>query len=156
MNVRWLRIGVRRFVLMTKLETWRLAYFDCWKKTFDFKSKAKRINFWVFLFSNVIFLWFLDFAQDVWGSLIASAYHSISNASGFSLLMLLADIIFRLLSISYLLLFLGFLVAGFSLCIRRLRDIGKSPAWIILLFCCQPWLLFWFAGPSAQSSKEVV
>ena len=142
---------------MSATSNWRRAYLDGWEKTFDYKSKSKRLNFWVFFSINIAISWLLRLAGLIIYSSINTLYiydWTADQNGFFSIWSILLQIIYQALRIFGLFFLLGSILAEISLCVRRLRDLEKNPAWAITMLCCPPLLLFWFTKPSVQSSAK--
>ena len=114
---------------------YRYYFKEFWSRAFDFKGKTSRKDFWMeFLFWNLISL------------LLILCGLSFYIELGWQTPIILIPSIHLIASI----------IPNISIQIRRLRDAGKSPAWILisLVPLIQLILLFWFACPS-QSKKKV-
>ncbi len=115
------------------------AFTTGWRKSFDYKGKATRAEFW---------WWYLI-------NFIASIVYDIkTNADfgnfGLSNFGLTAGIIFTLVSILISFYILGQIFPTLSISVRRLRDAGKHWTWIFislipfigfvwyLILMCQP------------------
>ena len=101
------------------------SYISAWKRSFDFKGRSTRKEYWQFVILNsfiflifwIIFLFTLGIALG-------------ANSSGISFsISILLDMIFLV----GLLLFLGSIWIALPLTVRRIRDVGMSWKWIFLV-----------------------
>ena len=109
------------------LQIWKNAY---WLRSFDFKGKTNRKEFWQVYFITAIINLVLVIVCSILGN--------IPNIGALFPFLL------------YLYVFVS-LVPGTSISIRRIQDIGKYPEWILigLIPLVGPLLLlFWFCRPS--------
>ena len=122
-----------------------LFFNEYWRRSFDFTGKTKRKDFWLAIIQAFLFYFFLigvPVTIYVWYQL----YNAINDLT-------VIDSLSR--NISFLSWFGAIInfVPGISIQIRRLRDIGKEPAWVLLTFI--PFisliLLFWYAKSSFKS-----
>ena len=111
---------------MPSFGEWKSSYFSGWKKSFDYKSKSSRIDAISFTLLTIFFQVLLNILTRVVGSAI---YFSLENHN----LVALLDVVSRIISIFALLNLLGGLIAGISLFVRRLRDMGRIWLWMLLL-----------------------
>ena len=105
------------------------SYFIAWRKTFDFKGRSNRKDYWIFFLIDtilfpIIFV-FLNVVQNLllnlslysdWYEIFAFARHSISILT------------FILIPIS-----LGHTWALLPLTVRRIRDVGMKWQWIFFV-----------------------
>ena len=141
---------------MTVLTEWFPAYFDGWKRAFDYRSKSSRLNYWSFVITNLFVQLVLQLIQGILEQARGYFYPAFyfSPQTSFGSLPIVGDLIgvaVQLVSIFTLLFLLGSLLASISLNVRRLRDIGKSPFWAFLTLL--PIVGFvlslaWFTRPS--------
>ena len=95
------------------------SYLSAWKKSFDFKGKSTRKEYWQFLIFNSIFMGFI-----VLGALLAASDFNFPVA---------VSIPFYLIFIFSLLLIFGSLWVTLPLTVRRIRDVGMSWKWIFFV-----------------------
>ena len=141
---------------MTVLTEWLPAYFDGWKRAFDYQSRSKRLNYWSFVITNFFVPLVLQLIQAVLEQARGYFYPAFffSPQTSFASLPIIGDLIgvaVQLISISILLFLFGALLASISLNVRRLRDIGKSPFWAFLTLLPLVGFvlsLVWFTRPS--------
>ena len=98
------------------------AFTTGWRKSFDYKGKATRAEFWWFYLFNCI-------AYIVYAGIKANPDYGNFGLSTFGLI---AGIIFNLASILISLYFLGQIFPTLSISVRRLRDAGKHWTWIFI------------------------
>ena len=102
------------------------AYLSFWKKSFDFKSKTPRPDFWWAIagnFTAITLIYFAGFLLSV-----VSAEPSLSMSA--------------LLAVFY---FFLSMVPSLSIQVRRLRDIGQSPYLLLVSFVPVIGLVWQFA-----------
>ncbi len=127
-------------------------YFQGWRRSFDFKGRATRKEYWWFVF------W--DFAS----LLILSVFPALKYASNYSLsleekipsaifLTELCDFLYSFfLGPVFFILFILSIIPRVAIGVRRLHDIGRSGWWLFL--CLVPCgvgflvLTFWMINPS--------
>lgn len=96
------------------------SYLSAWKRSFDFKGKSTRKEYWQFLISNTIILGFAVLI-GVLGAVNKDRLPvTISGA-------------FYLISIVGLLSIFGSLWIALPLTVRRIRDVGMSWKWIFFV-----------------------
>ncbi len=120
-------LGIVLFAMLWEDGKFNIRYIrGFWFKSFDFKSKTSRKDFWitwtwVFLINFFIvfgcFVLFLDL--QYFGTFGASKYSSDRQVYFYLLTPLLLEHIITL-------------IPSLSLQIRRLRDISKNPIWILI------------------------
>lgn len=109
------------------------SYLNSLKKTFNWKERANRKEFWIFHFvSFVIQLTFVIVISSQLPKQITSQ-PELSQV-----------IVINLLLLSFLLYLLGTFFTTISLGIRRLNDLEKSKLWIFLLMVPFVGLVFYF------------
>ncbi len=88
------------------------SYKIFWTKAFDFKGRSTRKEYWLAYLANIIVYFLLAFILGI--SL------SINETLG------------SLFSLIYFLYALGQFIPSISICIRRVRDMGKGWQWIFI------------------------
>ena len=89
-----------------------MEYFvDAFKKAFDFQGRANRTQYWMFYLAYFVVTMILEVVWTRGGSTLGPIF-------GFILAIW----------------FLVMLIPSLSIAIRRLRDAGKSPWWILIVF----------------------
>ena len=96
------------------------SYLSAWKKSFNFKGKSTRKEYWQFLIFNSIIFTFIILA----GVLVAAIDYNFPIA---------ISIPFYFIYIFCLLLIFGSLWVALPLTVRRLRDVGMSWKWIFFV-----------------------
>ena len=126
---------------------------EYWDRALDFSGKTSRRRFWLTLLQALIVYFFL-FGIPIFLIVFSYLYNSSFDVDEIE--SLTRDISL----ISWIGAITNF-VPGISLQIRRLRDIGKNSAWILLSFI--PFisfiLIFWYAEPSftrRYASKRLI
>ena len=120
------------------------TYLNTIKKTFNWKEKADRKEFWIFHFASFIIQ--LTFFLAI-TSQLPKQFTSNPELS--------QVIIVNILLISFLLFLLGNFFTTISVGIRRLNDLYKSKWWMILLIVPFIGLIFYFLYLGfAKSSKN--
>ena len=102
------------------------AYLSFWKKSFDFKSKTPRSDFWWAIAGNIVamaLIYFVGFLLSV-----VSAEPTLSMS-------VLSAVFYFFLS----------MVPSLSIQVRRLRDIGQSPYLLLVSFVPVIGLVWQFA-----------
>ena len=103
------------------------SYLSAWKKSFDFKGKSTRKEYWQFLILNSIVFGFL-FLPILFG-----AYFFNDGAYYFDgLPVALSRLLIPIYSIGFLSLF-GSIWVALPLTVRRIRDVGMSWKWIFFV-----------------------
>ena len=111
------------------------AFTTGWRKSFDYKGKATRAEFW---------WWYLI-------NFIASIVYGIKTNADFGNFGLTAGIVFTLVSILISFYILGQVFPTLSISVRRLRDAGKHWTWIfisLIPFIGFVWYLILMCQPS--------
>lgn len=111
---------------MPSFGEWKSSYVSGWKKSFDYKSKSTRIDANSFILLTIFFHFALKFLVRIIGTTIAFSLESHN-------LVMLLQVVSQIISIFTLLNLLGGLIAGISLFVRRLRDMGRIWLWMLLL-----------------------
>ena len=96
------------------------SYLSAWKRSFDFKGKSTRKEYWQFLIFNAIILGFAVLTGVLGAANKDSFPVTISGA-------------FYIISIVCLLLIFGSLWIALPLTVRRIRDVGMSWKWIFFV-----------------------
>ena len=104
------------------------TYFDGWKRMFSFKGESTRAQFWVFHILNFFLIYVLymllfaavisELTSEGEGTEVVDAISKLNLSSGVSLFMS----VFAFL----------YLIASWTIAVRRLHDSGKS-GWCLLL-----------------------
>jgi len=105
------------------------SYLIAWRKSFDFKGRSNRKDYWIFfLIDSIIFpiiFIFLNFVQNLLVNLsLYSDWYEIFSIAGTSISILS----FLLIPIS-----LGHTWTLLSLTVRRIRDVGMKWQWIFFV-----------------------
>lgn len=111
---------------MPSFDEWKSSYVSGWKKSFDYKSKSCRIDIISFLLINI----FLYIGLQLLSQIILSFLFAIGN----QLAIILLQVVAQSIQIFLLFILLGGFVAGISLVVRRLRDMGRGWFWVFLYF----------------------
>ena len=118
---------------------------EFWGRSFDFTGKTSRRRFWLSVLQvSIVYIFLIGIPIFIY------VFASINNSSlnVYEIESLTRNISF----ISWFGAIINF-VPGISLQIRRLNDIGKEPAWVLLSFV--PFLslilIFWYAKPSLKN-----
>jgi uncharacterized membrane protein YhaH (DUF805 family) len=108
------------------------SYASAWKRSFDYSGRSTRSEFWFFVLLDAILLVLLNGA---------SLFLVFSFPEGF-----LADAVSRLAVVYGIAAYL----ARIPLAVRRMRDIGKSWAWVLTIPTCVliPWFVYLAVQPS--------
>ena len=89
-----------------------MEYFvDAFKKAFDFQGRANRTQYWMFFLVYFIITFILE-------AVMMRGGQNLGPIVGF------------ILAIWFLVLF----IPSLSIAVRRLRDAGKSPWWVLIVF----------------------
>ena len=109
-------------------------FYEFWGRAFDWKGKTPRRKFWYcYLYISIISMPFYFFMFERLSFYRLGEYLAI---------LLVHSIIF--------------IIPTIGIYIRRLKDIGKSPEWVLLYFLQLPGsllLLFWYAKPSLEAKS---
>ena len=105
------------------------SYLIAWRKSFDFKGRSNRKDYWIFfLIDSIVFpiiFIFLNVVQNLLVNLsLYSDWYEISSIAGTSISILS----FLLIPIS-----LGHTWTLLSLTVRRIRDVGMKWQWIFFV-----------------------
>jgi len=115
---------------------------EYWEKAFNFTGKTSRRRFWLTVLQVPIFYFFL-IGIPIFIYVFDTLYYSSFDVEE------IESLTRNISLISWIGAIINF-VPGISLQIRRLRDIGKESAWILLSFI--PFislvLIFWYSKPS--------
>ena len=119
------------------------SFWISWKRSFDFKRRSKRKEFWSFLLVSTLIYFILFFL-----GIISAGFLEFSS------LVFLSQAFSSLSSIY----FLGALIPYLSLSTRRLRDINKPLYWLFFLIIPYlnliPMLLFFTKEPECTITKD--
>tara|TARA_B100000886_G_C20288740_1_gene434454 strand:+ start:258 stop:761 length:504 start_codon:yes stop_codon:yes gene_type:complete len=100
------------------------SYISAWKRSFDFKGKSTRKEYWQFIILNSI-VTFISYSLFLFSI-------SFTNGLNSSFPVAISIPIYIFSSIG-LLLFFGSIWVALPLTVRRIRDIGMSWKWIFLV-----------------------
>ena len=103
------------------------SYFAAWKKSFDFKSRSGRKEFWYFNLLNIFPFIFLRIIQSILSNLSVLLIGGFDNDQFLSSFLMVLSHTVGILST---LLILGVLWTSIPLTVRRIRDVGMSWKWI--------------------------
>ena len=99
------------------------SYLSAWKKSFDFKGKSTRKEYWQFLILNSIVFGFL-FLPILFGAYYLNDFYGLPVA--------VSRLLIPIYSIGFLSLF-GSIWVALPLTVRRIRDVGMSWKWIFFV-----------------------
>jgi len=123
---------------------------EYWKKAFDFTGNTSRRRFWLTVLQVPIFYFFL-IGIPTFIYVFDTLYNSSFDVQE------IESLTRNISLISWIGAIINF-VPGISLQIRRLRDIGKESAWILLSFI--PFisfvLIFWYSKPSFTKKYDSI
>ena len=125
----------------TLVPLYKLLFFkEYWRRSFDFSGKTSRRVFWLTLFQTfIIYLFILAIPIFIYVLQATNTQDYITRAQNLSW-------------ISWIVAIINF-IPQLSLQIRRLNDIEKEPAWVLLNLI--PFvslvLIFWYAKPSIKN-----
>ena len=109
------------------------SYFIAWRKSFDFKGRSTRNEYWIFFLVDfilfpIIFV-FLNILQNLHFSFLSTSLNSDVGIQVFNIIFHLINILrFVLLPIS-----LGHTWTLLPLTVRRIRDVGMKWQWIFFV-----------------------
>ena len=85
----------------------------------NFKGRARRKEYWMFVLFNVIFILVAAILDNILGTTfkISSGYSDVSMPYGWI----------------YLIYVLAIFIPGLAVLVRRLHDVGKSGGWIFIV-----------------------
>jgi uncharacterized membrane protein YhaH (DUF805 family) len=108
------------------------SYAKGWKKSFDYSGRATRSDFWWFVLVDLI-IYLIFFGVNLF------ILFNISDSPVTFIVPTLAGLYFW-----------GGFLPRIALAVRRMRDIGKSWAWILLIPTCVllPWFIYLAIQPS--------
>ncbi len=101
------------------------SYFLTWKNSFNYSGISKRKEFWIFVISTTI----IAFPLSLLVSFTSNLFVILGNEQSIYFLKIIAGFL-DFIGYFY---FWGSYVVFCSLSVRRLRDVGKSPYWLILM-----------------------
>ena len=115
-------------------------FLEFWRKSFDFKGKTSRRDYWITVLQlGCIYLFVLSLA--LLHSIISS--NTLEGLTEFSI------------NFGWIVAIFTF-IPNLAIQVRRLNDIGKEPAWVLLSFV--PFisliLIFWYAKPSLKNKSN--
>ena len=100
----------------------KTAVETCFHKYADFNGRASLSEYWWWYLFTIIIGFFMNFAEILVAALYSSSAYEDPSAElqilGFSFLIVLIQ--------------LGLMLPGISVCARRLHDVGKSGWWMLL------------------------
>ena len=124
---------------------------EYWGRSFDFTGKTRRKDFWLALFQTFFVYFFL-----IGVPMAIYIFYELNNGEIYYDPSLLDKFSRNISVVSWLAAIINF-IPNISIQVRRLRDIGKEPAWILLAFI--PFvsfiLLFWYAKSSFKRESEL-
>ncbi len=124
---------------------------EYWGRSFDFTGKTRRKDFWLALFQTFFVYFFL-----IGVPMAIYIFYELNNGEIFYDPSLLDQFSKNISVVSWLAAIINF-IPNISIQVRRLRDIGKEPAWILLAFI--PFvsfiLLFWYAKSSFKRESDL-
>jgi len=134
-----------------QLESYVIKYVkEFWGRAFDFKGKTRRKDFWLTLLQGFILSIFI-IGLPMFFYISTEIYNSVDPV-------VTANSLSRNISYIAWLIAIINLIPSLSIQIRRLNDIGKEPAWVLLSFV--PFisflLIFWYAKPSLKKGSNLV
>ena len=123
-----------------------LYFNEYWFRSFDFTGKTKRKDFW-FSYLDAFIIYFVFILIIV---LTYDWYEDISRAGPPLGTTFLSGFLVLLLIVSFF--------PNLAIQVRRLNDIGKDPAWVLLSFI--PFvsivLIFWYFKPSLSYRSSIL
>ncbi len=131
------------------------SFTDAWKRVFDFKGITDRRNYWYYSLSSFIFFILLEILESFFKGITIGLYESEVSETISGVFQVFSSSI----EIIVLLIFLGSLIVELSICVRRLRDVGKS--WKNIFWSLLPiigWFrITWFLiQPSVNSNSQPI
>lgn len=87
-------------------------FFEAWRKSFDYRGRASRSQYWWFSLWSLLSIWLV-----AWLSIELAWRLGVSSLGSLWLLYLLAS-----------------MFPGLAILVRRLRDAGKGPGWVLIGF----------------------
>jgi len=113
------------------------SYFAAWRKSFDFKGRSTRKEYWIFFLVDFIVFPIIFISLNILQNLLTSlSYAYESNALNSSVWIEVFSIAAQSISfLSFLLLpiFLGHTWTLLPLTVRRIRDVGMKWQWIFFV-----------------------
>lgn len=96
-----------------------LGIIDYWRKMFDYKGKSGRKNFWLGSIANALILYAVFYILSYILAFIGGFFDAdVATVENFFVFLFVIEFIF-------------YFLASLSAIVRRLRDAGISPWWII-------------------------
>ena len=114
------------------------SYFAAWRKSFDFKGRSTRKDYWIFFLIDTI-LFPIIF---VFLNLVQSLLIKFSIYSGWYEIPIIAEQLIGILSFLLIPIALGHTWTLLPLTVRRIRDVGMKWQWIF--FVSIPFIGFLF------------
>ena len=113
-------------------------YFAAWRKSFDFKGRSTRKEYWIFFLVDFILFpisfTFLNILQNLLTNLIYVSYESNAlNSNVWIEIFSIAGQLISILSFILLPISLGHTWTLLPLTVRRLRDVGMKWQWIFFV-----------------------
>ena len=115
------------------------SYFVAWRKSFDFKGRSTRKDYWIFfLIDTILFPIIFVFLNVVNNLLVSLSFYLVSFAEIFAM----AGQLISILSFLLIPITLGHTWTLLPLTVRRIRDVGMKWQWIF--FVSIPFIGFLF------------
>ncbi len=133
-------------------------YINVWKKPFDYNGSVKRFRYWNFIISTQIIFLCINIIQSIANQSISVFFMSEAGVLSVAIVTAL-QIVSQSIQILSLLFIFGTLYLTLPVTIGRLRDIGKSPVWVIVLIVPVVGFilsLFWLTKPTKLVGEGVV
>ena len=113
-------------------------YFAAWRKSFDFKGRSTRKEYWIFFLVDFILFpisfTFLNILQNLLTNLIYVSYESNAlNSNVWIEIFSIAGQLISILSFILLPISLGHTWTLLPLTVRRIRDVGMKWQWIFFV-----------------------
>ncbi|QNG28627.1 DUF805 domain-containing protein [Synechococcus sp. LTW-R] len=125
-------------------------YFEGWRKSFDFKGRSGRNQFWWFVFWDCLILLILLLSVSAFDHLSLSSLKAEGANPNLALFTDVASLMEKSSSFLFVILLLLTMLPRIALAVRRLRDTARSTVWLLLVFV--PFgslvLWIWFMGPT--------
>ena len=138
------RFVTTRFGIMIKY------YFEGWRRSFDFKGRSGRKQFWWFVFWDCLILLILLFSVSAFNHLSLSALKAEGTNPNLALFTDAASLMEKSSSFLFVILLFLPIIPRIALAVRRLRDTARSTLWLLLVFVPFGSLVvwIWFMGPT--------
>jgi len=125
-------------------------YSEGWRKSFDFKGRSGRKQFWWFVFWDCITMLVLLISVSAFDQVSLSALRAEGSNPNLAIFTDTASYLKNGAAYLFIILFIATFVPRLALAIRRLRDTARSTLWLLLVFV--PFgsmiLWIWFMGPT--------